>query len=45
MSKYKSVFINKGQGGWGSGFVVAPTDKKIKLFQSQVGESILQQRG
>lgn len=31
MSKYKSVFINKGQGGWGSGFVVAPTDKKNKI--------------
>lgn len=29
--EYKSVYINKGQGGWGKGFVVSPTSKKNKI--------------
>ncbi len=28
---YKPVFVEKGQGGWGKGFVVAPTEKRNKI--------------
>lgn len=29
--KYNSVFVHKGEGGWGPGFVVAPTEKRNKI--------------
>lgn len=32
MSKYKSVFVNKGQGGWGKGLTITPTEKKNKVI-------------
>ena len=32
MSKYRSVFVNKGQGGWGKGLTITPTDKKNKVI-------------
>ena len=32
MTKYKSVFVNKGQGGWGKGLTITPTDKKNKVI-------------
>ncbi|WP_262121445.1 PTS glucitol/sorbitol transporter subunit IIB [Anaerococcus sp. Marseille-Q5996] len=32
MSKYKSVFVNKGQGGWGKGLTITPTENKNKVI-------------
>ncbi|MFO3665543.1 PTS glucitol/sorbitol transporter subunit IIB [Anaerococcus sp. ENR0831] len=32
MSKYRSVFVNKGQGGWGKGLTITPTEKKNKVI-------------
>ncbi|WP_296140803.1 PTS glucitol/sorbitol transporter subunit IIB [uncultured Anaerococcus sp.] len=32
MSKYKSVFVNRGQGGWGKGLTITPTEKKNKVI-------------
>ena len=28
--QYKKVRVSKGQGGWGKGLEILPTDKKIK---------------
>lgn len=30
--KYRSVFVGKGQGGWGSGLIITPTEKKNKII-------------
>ena len=31
MTKYNPVYVNKGQGGWGKGFVVSPDEKRNKI--------------
>ena len=31
-AKYRSVFVGKGQGGWGSGLIITPTEKKNKII-------------
>ncbi|PTQ83955.1 PTS system glucitol/sorbitol-specific IIC component [Trichococcus patagoniensis] len=30
--KYRSVFVGKGQGGWGSGLIITPTERKNKII-------------
>lgn len=29
---YKTIFIEKGQGGWGTGLILTPTDKRNKIL-------------